>query len=493
MTAHGSRWIIGCALTLAGLVLIPSARLAAQGFDRSKPPELAPPPELKLPPIAAGTLPNHLALHVVEMHEVPIVQFVLLVPAGGRLDGKSPGRASFTADMLDEGAGTRDAIGIASQAAYLGADLETSADWDYVYVRLQVPKRNMLEALDLMADVVLRPTFAGEAVERERSLRLAGILQQRDDPGVMAALASNALIFPASHPYHNSLGGDSASTAALDSAAVRRFYERYLTPDRARLVVTGDVTLPEVTEAIGQRFGEWRTAGPGGGRMGMPPIPASAIPPVRSTTLYLVDKPDAAQSVIRIGRPGVDRQSPDYYALEVMNTILGGSFSSRLNQNLRETKGYSYGAASGFQYRPVAGPFLARASVRTDVTDSSLVEFFKEFDQIRDQPVSAVELKRAKAYIALGLGGDFETTDQMAGRVAELLTFGLPPTYFNTYVRRIMGVTAADVQRVARAYVTPDRFTVVVVGDLAKIRPGVEALKLGPISVRDLYGRTLSQ
>jgi zinc protease len=172
-----------------------------------------------------------------------------------------------------------------------------------------------------------------------------------------------------------------------------------------------------------------------------------------------------------------------------MNTILGGSFSSRLNQNLRETKGYTYGAGSFFIYRPVPGPFVASSSVRTDVTDSSLVEFFNELNAIRTTPVSRVELDRARNYIALGLPGDFETTGQMANKVGEMLTFGLPASYYNGYVRRIMAVTAADVQRVAQRYFDPSRVAVVVVGDTLKIRPGIEALHLGPIVPAGLDGR----
>jgi zinc protease len=208
----------------------------------------------------------------------------------------------------------------------------------------------------------------------------------------------------------------------------------------------------------------------------------------RAREIFLVDKPGAAQSVIVIGAAGVERTNPDYAAIEVMNTLLGGSFSSRLNSNLREEKGYTYGAGSGFSYRPLPGPFNAGSSVRTNVTDSSLVEFFKEFDRLRNEPVDPVELERAKAYLALGLAGEFETTTQMAGQVGGLIRFGLPFTYYDGYVPRIMAVTADDVRRVARQYVRSDRFTIVVVGDIAAIRAGIEALKLGPVSVRDMAG-----
>jgi predicted Zn-dependent peptidase len=209
----------------------------------------------------------------------------------------------------------------------------------------------------------------------------------------------------------------------------------------------------------------------------------------RPTEVFLVDKPGAAQSVIVIGAAGIERSNPDYAAIEVMNTLLGGSFSSRLNSNLREEKGYTYGAGSGFSYRPLPGPFLAQSSVRTNVTDSSLIEFFTEFERLRNEPVDPVELERAKAYLALGLASDFETTTQMAGQVSGLLRFGLPMTYYDDFVPRIMAVTLADIQRVARKYVRPDRFTVIVVGDVATIRPGIEAVKLGPVSVRDMTGK----
>jgi predicted Zn-dependent peptidase len=470
------------ALSALSALTASSARAQGQAFDRSKPPALRPPARIKMPPVLSATLPNGLKLYVVEMHEVPLVQITLTVNGGGRLDGTSPGMASFTAEMLDEGAGSRDAIGIASEAAYLGAGLGTFADWDASYVSVKVPKRTLDPALDLMADVVLRPTFRTIEITRQRDLRLANILQQRDQPNTMAALAFNALLFPGAHPYHQPLTGDSAATAKLDSARVRAFYDASFSPANATIVMAGDITLAEAKAAIELRFGAWR------GRQAATAATTVPQPIDQATTVFLVDKPGAAQSVILIGAAGVERNNPDYAAIEVMNTLLGGSFSSRLNSNLREEKGYTYGAGSGFSYRPLPGPFIARSSVRTNVTDSSLIEFFKEFERLRSEPVDPVELERAKAYLALGLAGDFETTAQMAGQVAGLIRFGLPFTYYDDYVSRIMAVTVADIQRVARQYVRSDRFTVVVVGDIASIRPGIEALKLGPVSVRDMMG-----
>jgi predicted Zn-dependent peptidase len=470
-------------LALAMTILVSSVAMAqGQAFDRTRPPALRPPARITMPPVRLATLSNGLKLYVVEMHEVPLVQFTLTVNGGGRLDGANPGIASFTAEMLDEGAGSRDAIGIASEAAYLGASLAAFSSWDGSHVSVKVPRRNMDAALDLMADVALRPAFSAAEVRRQRDLRLANIIQQRDQPNTMASLAFNALLFPAGHPYHQPLTGDSAATAALDSARVRAFYEGSFSPANATIVVAGDITLAEARSAVERRFGTWR---------GRRPAAASDASPRavdRATEVFLVDKPGAAQSVIVIGAAGIERSNPDYAAIEVMNTLLGGSFSSRLNSNLREDKGYTYGAGSGFSYRPLPGPFTAQSSVRTNVTDSALVEFFKEFNRLRDEPVEAVELERAKAYLALGLASDFETTTQMAGQVGGLIRFGLPMTYYDDYVSRIMAVSVADIQRVARQYIRPDRFTIIVVGDVSAIRPGIEALKLGPVSVRDMTG-----
>ena len=479
------RSILTATAVATALIAFSTHDAAAQGqaFDRTRPPALRPPARIKMPPVGSATLANGLKLYVVEMHEVPLVQFTLTVKGGGRLDGSSPGMASFTAGMLDEGAGSRDAIGIASEAAFLGASLGTFSDWDASYVSVKVPRRTMEPALDLMADVALRPTFSAAEVARQRDLRLASILQQRDQPNAMASLAFNALLFPPNHPYHQPLGGDSTTTANLDSAKVRAFYAANMSPANATMVIAGDITLAEARAAIERRFGNWQ----GQARSGT----ASSGSPAaveRATEIFLVDKPGAAQSVILIGAGGVDRGTPDYAAIEVMNTLLGGSFSSRLNSNLREEKGYTYGAGSGFSYRPLPGPFIAQSAVRTNVTDSSLIEFFKEFERVRNEPVDPVELERAKAYLALGLASEFETTTQMAGQVSGLLRFGLPMTYYDDFVPRIMAVTVADIQRVARKFVRPDRLTVIVVGDIAAIRPGIEALKLGPVSIRDMWG-----
>jgi zinc protease len=459
----------------AVVVALPAA---AQTSAYPKPPALAAAVDLRVPVVKSASLPNGVAVRVVEQHELPLAQVTLVIPGGSRLDGTTPGLASFMANMLSQGAGTRDAAALQSEFAFLGASFFTSADWDRFTVSLKVPVRSLAPALDLMSDVVLRPTFSAAEVRRQRGLRLTSLLQLRDQPNALADLAFNQILFPSGHPYRNNAQGDSASVAAFDSARVRAFYEATMRPDRATIIVAGDVTEAQVREILGPRFGSWRA---GGDAM---PLPSSAGAPAApaASRVFLVDKPDAAQSVIIIGWAGVDRRSPDYAALTVMNTLLGGSFSSRLMTNLRETKGYTYGASSRFTYRVIPGPFTASAAVRTNVTDSSLVEFFKELRLIRDSLVSAQELARAKAYVELGLPGSLESTSQVAGQIAQLGVFGLNLDELPRFAAQVRAVTTADVQRVAKQYLTPDKATIVVVGDLAKVRPGIEALKLGPMS-----------
>lgn len=466
-------------LLAAAAIAAPLALPAQQAFDRSKAPALGPAPQLELPTVKTLRLGNGAAIKVVEQHELPLVHITLELAGGGRLDRDQPGLASFTALMVREGAGSRDANALQSELAYLGATLSSGADWDNTSLTLRVAKRNLDAALDLMADVVLRPTFKAADVTRQRDLRLAGLLQQKDQPSALANRAFDMALFPAGHPYHNSLSGDSTSTAALDSATVRAFYQGAYRPARATFTVVGDITDAEARAVLDRRFGAWRASG---AERTSAPVLAQAV---RNTErkILLVDKPGAAQSVIILGVPGIERTSADYAAVMVMNTILGGSFSSRLNTNLRETKGYSYGAGSGFQFRPLPGAWRASSQVRTNVTDSSLVEFFNEMNALRDTPVGEDELARAKAYLALGVPGDFESTAQIAGQVTELAQFNLPLSYLAEYVAAVEKVTVADVQRVAQRLIPVANATIVVVGDLSQIRAGIEALNLGPITV----------
>jgi len=474
------------ALVALTLTVFPACGLSAQAVDRSKPPELAPPPALKLPAVQTTVLPNGLTLAVVEMHKVPVVDVQLLIDAGAARDPSvAPGLATFTATMLQQGAGARSALDVADEAAFLGAQLGTAAGFDGASASIHVPKRRLEAALDLLADVVLRPAFADSEIARQRELRAAQLVQQRDEPVSVANIAFPAIVYGREHPYGHPLNGTDSATARLARESVAEFYRTYYRPNGARILVVGDVTLAEARRLIAARFGGWE-------RGDVPTFPSpAAAPPTAARTVYLIDKPGAAQSVVRIGHLGPARTTPDWFALEVLNTILGGAFTSRLNQNLRETRGYTYGAFSQFVPRRLSGAFVALASVVTAKTDSSLIEFLKELRRIREETVGPAELAKAKAYLTLGLPGDFETTGGAAARFRELLSLGLPLDYYDRYVDRINAVTAADVQRVARQYIDPDRFDIVVVGDKANIEAGIKALNEGPIVYRDVWGQEL--
>ena len=476
------------ALLATAAVLLTAAspdRLTAQVVDRSKPPVLGPPPALRLPAIQTATLPNGLTLAVVEMHKVPVVDVQVLVDAGAARDPADlPGLATFTALMLQQGAGTRGALDVADEAAFLGAQLNTTATLDGAVASLHVPRRRLEAALDLLADVVLRPSFSDSEVARQRELRRAQLVQQRDEPVAVANVAFPAIVYGPGHPYGHPLNGTDGATTALTRDRVAGFYRSYYRPNDARILMVGDITLAEARGLVAARFGAWQQGDVPGLAGGTAPTPATRA-------VYLIDKPGAAQSVIRIGHIGPARSTPDWYALEVLNTILGGAFTSRLNQNLRETHGYTYGAFSQFAARRLAGAFVALASVVTAKTDSSLVEFLRELRRIREEPVPEGELAKAKAYVTLGLPGDFETTGGAAARFREVLGYGLPLDYYDRYIERIGAVTSADVQRVARQYIDPDHFDIVVVGDKAQIEAGIRALNEGPIVYRDLWGQEI--
>ena len=458
------------------LILIAATTWAQQAPDRSQPPEPGPPPALDLPAIQKHTLSNGLPVWIVESHEVPLVQVNLLVLAGGAEDPSGGfGVASLVAAMLDEGAGSRSALEIADALELLGAALGTGSSFDASAVRLNVPVARLAEALPIMADVALRPAFPAEDLERLRQERLTSLLQARDDPASIAAMAFSRLVFGA-HRYGTGVIGTAATVKGFTADDLRAFHAGHYRPSRAALIVVGDVQPSAALRLLEAQFGGWK-ADAAASR-----APRRAAPQLQRGQLYLVDRPGAAQSEIRIGWVGAARATPDYFALQVLNTILGGSFTSRLNQNLRERHGYAYGAGSSFDLRLAPGPFVAAAAVQTDKTAPALQEFFNELRGIA-APVGADELAKAKNYLALGFPGEFETIADVSRRLEELIVYELPEDTFERYIDGIQAVTAADVQKAAAAYIQPSRFAVVVVGDRRVIEAPVRALKLAPVRV----------
>jgi zinc protease len=462
---------------IATAVCASVAVFAQQAPDRSHPPAPGPPAPLRLPTIQKQKLSNGLPVWIVELHEVPVAQINLVVLSGTAND--PPGKygiASLVAAMLEEGAGSRSALEIADAIDYLGADLGATSASDSSAVRLHVPVTRLAEALPIMADVALRPTFPKDELERQRQQRLTSLLQGRDDPPTISSVAFSRILYGKEHRYGTPQMGTAETIKTFTSDDLRGFYTATFRPENAVLLAVGDITADKAVPLFEKSFGAWKGAGPTAPEK----LPATAEPPAR--TIFLIDKPGAAQSQIRIGRIGVARSTADYFPIQVLNTILGGSFSSRLNNNLREVHGYTYGASSSFEMRADAGPFVAAAGVQTDKTADALKEFFVELNAIL-KPVPAEELSRAKNYVSLRFPSAFETTGDISRRLEDALVYKLPDDYFAKYVQNIQAAAAADVQRVAQKYIKPDHLAVVVVGDQKAIEPGIRALNLGPIKV----------
>jgi zinc protease len=479
------RWKIFVSVLLVAMALVSTG--FAQAPDRSKPPELGPTPSLTLPQIQHLKLSNGLPVILMEKHEVPLVQLELVVRTGSVMESPSQlGLASLATTMMMQGAGSRDALSLSDAIDFLGTRINTYSSQHVSGVSMHTPLSKLEDALPLFADVTMHPTFPSDELERQRKERLTRLAQMHDEPTGIAGVAFSKIVFGKDHPYGQMTSGDENSIRSFKVSDLQQFHDKYFIPNNASLIVVGDVTQEKIMPLLEKALGSWKK----GDDVPQPSI--ATAPQIGSRTVYLIDKPGAAQSVIRIGRIGVERLNPDYYAIEVMNTILGGSFTSRLNHNLRETHGYTYGAGSGFSYPPFPGSFSARASVQTAVTDSSLIEFFKELNGILT-PVSDEELTRAKNYLSLQYPNNFQAVGQIAGQLEGLVNYNLPDSYFNKYVKNIMSVTKDDVNRVAKKYIDPEKVAVVVVGDRSKVESGIKALNLGPIqnmTIDDVVGKT---
>jgi zinc protease len=448
-------------------------------------PKPKPDPKLTLPKIQRRKLSNGLDVLIVEHHELPVVNMNLIVKSGAAADPVDrPGVATLAADMLDEGTATRSSLEISNQLAAIGARLSTGASWDSSNMNLTTLTRHLDSALDIFADVLLHPAFPETDLKRLRGTRLVGLQQQRDNANSIAGAVYSALLYGREHPYGHPQTGDEKSVAAMTGQDVRGFYETYYRPNNSALIVAGDVTPAMLMPKLEKALGAWKAA----------QVPAASVAPpaarIAKTGIYLVDRPGAAQSVIQIGQVGVARSSPDYFPLLVMNSLLGGAFVSRVNLNLREDKGYSYGARTGFDYRRGAGPFTASAGVQTAVTKEAVFEFMKEIRGIRGEiPVTQKELDYQKQGLVRGFPRGFETPGQIANRLSAVVLYDLPDDYFNNYLARIQAVTVADVQRVATKYLDPSRMAILIVGDRKSIEPGLRSLDLGAITLLDPEGR----
>ena len=446
-------------------------------------------PRFELPKLERRTLSNGLEVLIVRHRELPVVDMSLVLKTGGTADPLNRGGlASLTAALLDEGTKTRTALDISNQLASIGASLGTGADWDMSAVNLLTLTKHLDRALEIYADVIINPSFPASELELQRNQRLASFLQRRDNADAIAGIAYASLLYGRNHPYGHPLVGDDASVRAITVDEIKKFYETYYRPNNSALIVVGDVDPDAITQKLEQAFAKWEKA----------VVPAIDVPISQQRDragIYLVDKPDAAQSVIAIGQIGVARATPDYFSLIVMNTLLGGQFTSRVNMNLRESKGYTYGARTSFDFRRGAGPFAATAGVQTAVTKESVVEFLKELRGIRGEiPVTPAELEFSKQAIIRGYPRTFETPDQIANRLTPLVVYGLPDSYFNDFIPKIRAVTAEDVARVANKYLDPSKMAILVVGDRKVIEPGLRSLdEIGvTLALLDTEGRPIT-
>ncbi len=440
--------------------------------DRDRLPVPGPTRNFPFPAIDKSTLANGLRVWTVRHTQVPLVAFTLLIRRGASSDpaGKD-GLAAVTADMLDEGSGDRSAIEIHEALARLGAQFDTDIGSDATVTSVTVLSRFTSRALALLSDVVVRPSIRDDDFSRVRQLRLHRLTQLRDMPGAVADRAFLKLLYGA-HPYGHSPIGSEASLAAMNVDDAREFHARAIRPEVSTLIAVGDCDHADIVRMASDAFADWSGAGDG-------ERPADGSLP-RAARVNIVPRPRAPQSELRIGQVSVPRDTPDYHPLVVANTILGGQFVSRINLNLREDKGLTYGARTAFEFRRRSGPFVLQVSVQTSGTATAIEESLSEIAGLRGpRPPTPAELELGIAALTRGYARSFETGEQIGRAALQLALYDLPDDYFEQFVPRIEAVTAEDISRVMSRHLDPERMVTLVVGDLDVVGAGLKALGLG--------------
>lgn len=446
---------------------------------RATAPKPGPERALVLPKPTVFSLENGLTVYLVERHELPIVSVQLQTMAGtGENPADHPGLSGITTALLTEGTTSRTADQIADEAALLGTDLSTSNDEfvsisDNAWLRLSILSKYTSRGVELLADSVEHPSFPAPDLERIRGNRTTALLQEQDNPIQLSIRAGLVNLYGPANPYGYDGLGTAASLQAITREEIEAFYASHYGPRSSLLELTGDVTPAEARKLAEEAFGKWTSSASA--------APAPPAPQAPQRKILIVDKPGSPQTALLTFGVGFPRSSPDYAATTVMNTMLGGLFSSRINMNLREEHGYTYGAFSYFWFCRGTGPFVAGAQVRSDVTAPAAVQLFKELDGIHSRPMTDAELRMSKDSIIRSLPGNFESADSVNGQLADLWTFNLPLDYYAKLPARIEGVTSADARAAAEKYVHPENLLVIAVGDKAKIESGLKDLKLGPV------------
>ena len=460
-----------------------------EGADRSKLPDVAEPPGLKWPNLGKATLSNGLKVVLAERHEAPVVEFELLIDAGHAADQfASPGLARLAMDMLDEGTSTRSSLEISEELAKLGARLRTSSGLDSSIVTLSALKENLEPSLAIFADVILNPVFPESELERLRKQRLARIAQEKTDPFSIGWRLLPGILFGKNHAYGNPLtgSGTEASVRAIARSDLEKFHQTWFQPHNATLIIVGDTTLDEIIPKLESNLKGWQD------RTEPPAKDVGAVSNPEQSVLYLVDRPGAGQSSIIGGLIAPPLNTPDRLAIESMNRILGGSFTSRINMNLREDKHWSYGSRSRLTDAKGQRLFLVTAPVQTDKTKESMVELDKELRGILGpRPASEEELEKTKKNQILKLPGLLETKSALRGAISEIIEFGLPEDEWIRRAENITRLTVGDISAAAKKVVQPGRIVWIVVGDRAKIEGGLRELDFGEIRLIDTDGEPL--
>jgi zinc protease len=442
---------------------------------RATPPKPGPAPKFSLPVATQVKLPNGLTVLLVERHNLPLVSATLFTLSGSELNPlDKPGLSSFTANMLNEGTTTRSSMQFSDDTDQIGASLGSEAGYSSAFLELSTLTWNAPAGFDLLADATLHPAFDAKEIERVRNRRITAVLQEDDDSGAIGYRTVDRALYPNS-PYQYPVIGTEASLKSITHDDLVNFWKQGYVPSNAYLAVAGDLSEADLTALANKYFGGWS------GPAFTTKVPAPPAPPAPAT--YIVDKPGAPQTFLAVAGLGASRNTPDYVPLSVMNTALGGLFSSRINMNLREEHGYTYGAFSSFQFRRGVGPFLTGGEIRTDVTAPAAQELLKEVKRIRESELTPEELAKAKDSFAKSLVAYFETLEATASTIGMQSVFGLPPNYYRDLPAEIARVSSGDALRVAKEYLHPDAMIVVAVGDRAVIEPKLKELHVGEVQV----------
>ena len=460
----------------------PQLSSAEDGADRTKLPAVAAPPEAVFPSLQRSELSNGMKVVLAERHAIPTVDFSLMIDAGYAADQSGiPGTASLAMNMLDEGTANRSSLEISDALSMLGAGLGTGSDLDESYVTLSALKENLAPSLDLYADVILNPSFPQAEVDRLKQEQLARIQREKVTPVQMAVRVFPELLYGSGHAYSIPLTGSGTeeSVSGLTRADLKSFHDTWFKPNNATLVVVGDITMSELKPILERRFGAWKKGS-------TPKKNISQVAQKDKSVVYLLDRPGSQQSIIFAGHLAPPKSASNDLAIETMNTILGGAFTSRINMNLREDKGWSYGAFSLLFDARGQRPFLVYAPVQTDKTSESMAEILAELKRITTtNPITDDEVDKAKENLTLSLAGQWETNNAVEGSIAEIVRFDLKDDYFQTYTRQIRSLNKKEISDAADSMLKPDRLVWIVVGDRSVIEPGIKELGYGEIHVID--------